>query len=106
MCRVPQRGMLRQMGCLFAIFAGFFPRVVLVAVWIFTDDVDRAFSGFVVPLLGVIFLPLTTLVYVLLWQSGHGVHGVEWLWVVLAFIADLGSAAGGESQRRQRAATA
>ena len=96
MCRVPQRGMLRQMGCLFAIFSGFFPRVVLVAVWIFTDDVDRAFSGFVVPLLGVIFLPLTTLVYVLLWQSGHGVHGVEWLWVVLAFIADLGSAAGGE----------
>jgi hypothetical protein len=94
------------MGCLFAIFGGFFPRAALVAVWIFTDDVDRAFSGFVVPLLGLILLPFTTLIYVLLWQSGHGVDGVEWLWVGLAFIVDLGSYAGGESQRRQRGATA
>jgi hypothetical protein len=106
MRRVAPGAMLWQMGCLLAIFAGFFPRVVLVGVWIFTDDVDRAFSGFLVPLLGLIFLPLTTLVYVLLWQTGHGVDGLDWLWVGLAFILDLGSYAGGESQRRQRAATA
>jgi hypothetical protein len=93
------------MGCLFAILGGFFPRLALVLVWIFTDDVDRAFSGFVVPLLGLILLPLTTLVYVLVWQAGHGVDGIDWLWVGLAFLADLGSYAGGESQRRSRTAT-
>lgn len=85
---------------------GLAARAALVFVWIFTDDVDRAFSGFLVPLLGLILVPFTTLVYVLLWQSGRGVHGVEWLWVGLAFILDLGSTAGGEMQRRQRAAPA
>ena len=92
------------MGCLLAIFAGFFPRIALGALWIFTDDVDRAFSGFLVPLLGLVFLPLTTLIYVLFWTSGNGVHGIEWLWVALAFVVDLGAYGGGASERSRRAA--
>ena len=40
------------MGCLFAIFAGIFPRIALVIVWIATNYVDRAFDGFILPLLG------------------------------------------------------
>ncbi len=92
------------MGCLLVIFAGFFPRAALVGLWLFTDDVDRAFSGFLIPLLGLLFLPLTTLVYVLFWTSGNGVVGVEWLWVGLAFMLDLGSYGGGSTQRRRRAA--
>jgi hypothetical protein len=31
---------------------GFAPRVALVLVWIFTNLVDRAFNGFLIPLLG------------------------------------------------------
>ncbi len=53
------------MGCLVAIFAGFFPRIALVVVWVATDYVDRAFDSFLLPLLGLFFLPLTTLVYAL-----------------------------------------
>jgi hypothetical protein len=52
-------------GCLFALLAGFLPRFALVCVWIFTNDVDRAYDTFILPLLGLIFLPLTTLVYAL-----------------------------------------
>jgi hypothetical protein len=50
------------MGCAFAIFAGFFPRIAPVAPWIATDLVDRAFSTWVIPLLGLICLPFTTLI--------------------------------------------
>ena len=42
------------MGCLLALLAGFAPRVALALVWIFTNWVDRAFNGFLIPLLGLI----------------------------------------------------
>ena len=66
------------MGCLFALLAGFAPRIALVLVWIFTNLVDRAFSGFLVPLLGLIFLPYATLFYVLSWSPVGGVTGWGW----------------------------
>jgi hypothetical protein len=83
-----------------AIFAGFFPRIALVALWIFTNDVDRAFDSFIVPLLGLLFLPLTTLVYALAWSPVGGVEGFEWFFVGLAFVLDLGSYGAGARARR------
>lgn len=88
------------MGCLLAIFAGFFPRIALVCLWIFTNDVDRAYDSFIVPLLGLIFLPLTTLVYALAWSPVGGVEGIEWLWVGLALVLDLSAYGGGARARR------
>ncbi|HVD57194.1 MAG TPA: hypothetical protein VNC17_10145 [Thermoleophilaceae bacterium] len=88
------------MGCLLAIFAGFFPRIALVCLWIFTNDVDRAYDSFIVPLLGLIFLPLTTLVYALLWSPAGGVEGIEWLWVGIALVLDLSAYGGGARARR------
>jgi hypothetical protein len=88
------------MGCLLAIFAGFFPRIALVCLWIFTNDVDRAYDSFIVPLLGLIFLPLTTLVYALAWSPVGGVEGIEWLWVALALLLDLSAYGGGARARR------
>jgi hypothetical protein len=87
-------------GCLMAIFAGFFPRIALVGLWIFTNDVDRAFDSFIVPLLGLFFLPLTTLVYALAWSPVGGVEGFEWFFVGLAFVLDLGSYGAGARARR------
>jgi hypothetical protein len=49
--------------------------------------------------LGVIFLPLTTLIYTLLHTVGVGLTGWEWFWVGLAFVGDLGHWFGGASQR-------
>jgi hypothetical protein len=45
--------------CLLALLTGFFPRLGLLCVWIFTNEVDQAYDTFILPLLGLIFLPLT-----------------------------------------------
>ena len=67
------------MGCLFAMFAGLFPRLALFILWIARPArIDAAFDTFLWPLLGIIFLPFATLMYVLLytpvevWSGGTG----------------------------------
>ena len=77
------------MGCLFALVAGFFPRVALVIVWITTNYVDRAFDSWILPLLGLIFLPFTTLIYALSWVPGTHLGNGRWLWVAIAFLFEL-----------------
>jgi hypothetical protein len=89
------------MGCLLALLAAISPRLALVLVWIFTNLVDRAFEGFLLPLLGLVFLPLTTLVYVLAYRPAVGVTGWGWFFVVLAVLFDLGSYGGGVFSRRR-----
>jgi hypothetical protein len=87
-------------GCLLIVLAAFFPRVALLALWLFTNEVDRAYDTFIVPLLGLFFLPLTTLVYALLWVPAGGVDGIDWLWVGIALVLDLSSWGGGARSRR------
>jgi hypothetical protein len=87
--------------CLLAMIGSFFPRIALALMWIFTTYVDRAFSSFIVPLLGLIFLPFTTIMYCLVWSTTtHGVHGAAWIWVILGLMIDISSyASGGYGQR-------
>jgi hypothetical protein len=75
------------MSWLVALFA----RLALLVVWLSTPLVNRAFHGsWILPLLGIILLPITTLAYVLVSAlSGNGVSGWGWLWVVLAVLLDL-----------------
>lgn len=83
------------MGCLIAIIAAFTPRLALLLVWIFSPYVSRAFhGGFIWPLLGLIFLPFTTLIYSVVYVPGTGVTGARWIWVVIAVILDLAWHAG------------
>ena len=78
------------MGCIFAIVAGFFPRLGLFIVWVFWPRlVDAAFHTWIVPLLGIIFFPLATLLYVLLYTPGIGLTGWGWFWVFVAGLFDL-----------------
>ena len=88
------------MGCLLLLLMLISARITLVILWLFTNLVDRAFDGWVVPFLGVIFLPWTTLIYVLLWNPAGGVNGWEWIFVALGVIADIGSYGRGAMQRR------
>jgi hypothetical protein len=77
------------MGCLLAVFAGFFPRFAMVVFWILRPNrVDAAFDTWIVPLLGVVFLPLTTLMYTVLWEPG-GLEGWEWFWIGIAAVLDI-----------------
>jgi hypothetical protein len=90
------------MGCLFAMFAGIFPRLALFILWVARPArIDAAFDTFLLPLLGIIFLPFATLIYVLLYTAGRGLTGWEWFWVVIAGLFDLGHWAAGATQRNQ-----
>ncbi|MBE3558418.1 MAG: hypothetical protein IMW89_04240, partial [Ktedonobacteraceae bacterium] len=67
-------------------------RIALLIVWLTTPLVGRAFQGgWLLPLLGILILPFTTLAYVLLYVPGSGVTGWSWLLVALALLIDLGS---------------
>jgi hypothetical protein len=77
------------------------PRAAIVIWWL----VDQArfsntFDNLILPLLGLIFLPWTTLTYVLVARAG--VSGLDWIWLGLAFLIDLGSVGGGAYGNRDR----
>jgi hypothetical protein len=68
----------------------FWPRLWILGFWIFGRQLGDAFSGWIVPALGFVFLPWTTLLYAFMWSvSSDGVNGWEWSLVVLAFIVDV-----------------
>jgi hypothetical protein len=92
------------MGCIFLLIAALSPRLAVLLMWIFTPWVDRAFGPIIWPILGLLFLPITTLVYVILWNTnGRGVNGWEWLLVILGVLCDLGSYARGGYRRASAA---
>ena len=88
---VPGSTSVRLVGCLVVLLALISPRLALFALWLFTDLLSRAFESWVVPLLGFLLLPWTTLAYALMWASSDRVNGFEWFIVALAFLIDLGS---------------
>ena len=90
------------MGCCLLVLIGLFsPRLAIFLLAVFTDDLSRAFDSWLVPLLGFFLLPWTTLTFAAFWDWGPGreVTGFEWFFVVLAFVIDLGSYAGGRRAR-------
>ena len=89
------------MGCLFAPIGGLAPRFAFFAFWIMRPaQVDAAFSTIIVPLLGIIFLPLATLLYAVLWTVG-GLSGWAWFWVALAAMLDIGHSVTAAANRQQ-----
>jgi hypothetical protein len=92
-------------GCLLALFALISPRLALFFVAIFSNVLSHAFDSWIIPLLGFFLLPWSTVTYAAMydWGSGHHVTGFEWLFVVLAFLLDLGSYAQSDRTRRARA---
>lgn len=89
-------------ACLIALLAASAPRLALILIWLFTDWIGRAFDSFIIPLLGFIFLPLTTVLYVLFVPGGLSTF--EIILLVVGVIIDLGSYGGGAYGRRRRAA--
>jgi hypothetical protein len=77
------------MCCLALLAVGIGPRIALGAWWIFGDKVDAAFSTWVWPLLGLVFLPWTTIFYVIAWSPIGGVSGAEWIFVAIGVALDI-----------------
>jgi len=79
------------MPCLFALLAGFAPRIAAFILWLARPTMfSAAFGGsWFWPLLGIIFLPFTTLMYAILWTPGIGLTSADWFWLILAVICDV-----------------
>ena len=81
------------------------PRVAAIIWWLIApvrwvgDTAISAFSSILWPILGIIFLPWTTLMFVLVFP----VAGFwNWLFLILAVVADIGSYGGGFFGNRDR----
>jgi len=88
------------MCCLVLVASGLGPRIALAIWWIFGDKVDVAFDTWIWPLLGLIFLPWTTLFYVIVWSAVGGVSGAEWLFVGLGVVLDIATLGARSAQSR------
>jgi hypothetical protein len=88
--------------CLFFSLLLFGPRLVGLLWWL-VDPVrwNLAFGGLVVPILGIVFLPWTTVTYVVVARGG--VIGFDFLWLALAVVIDLSSYGAGAARRRRDA---
>ncbi len=91
------------MCCAFTTLVLLGPRVFILFWWLF--DPQRwalAFgSSFLWPLLGWLFLPWTTLMFVLVAPGGN-IVGFDWVWLALALFSDIGSYTGGAYGNRDR----
>jgi hypothetical protein len=90
------------MPCLFVLVILLFPRVVLVLMFLLSNYLQRAYHGLLIPLLGFIFLPVTTIVYAWMVNNGQPIDGVNLIIVIVAVIIDIGGLGGGEYHRRSR----
>ncbi len=89
-------------GCLTA-FVSSFSRIMLLFVWIARPAMMNAtFSTFILPCLGFMFLPFTTLMYVFLMQGVGTIQGLDWLWLFLAVILDFATIGGAGAANRNR----
>ncbi len=82
--------------CLLAVAGSIVPRITVIFLWIFTDLVrPDAFSGIIIPILGIIFLPFTTLMYVVTYWFSDGNITWGWVLILIAVFVDLGNYASG-----------
>lgn len=90
------------MPCLLLILFLAFPRIALLLLFVFSNYLQHAYHGLILPLLGFVFLPLTTLAYAWMANTGQPMAGVNLLILIIAVVIDLGGIGGGEYHRRTR----
>jgi hypothetical protein len=88
------------MCCVLALLAFLGPRLVIFLMWLFTNYLSRAFDGFLLPLLGFLFLPWTTIAWAIAQNEFGGTSGIGLLVIVIGFLADIGVLGGGARGRR------
>lgn len=83
-----------MIGCILALLSLVTPRLVIILLVIFSDYIGRAYDTVLWPVLGFVFMPVTTLAYAWAINSG-GVEGWRVAVLVLAVLLDLGLLGGG-----------
>ena len=89
-------------GCLTG-FVSAFSRIMLIMFWLSRPVAWNAtFGGIILPCLGFLFLPVTTMMYAWLVQGVGAIQGLDWLWLGLGVLVDLGSMAAAAAANRDR----
>ncbi len=80
------------LGCMVAFGAAIAPRVILVLAWIFSERWAVVWGEQILaPLLGIILLPYTTIMYLLavtITPTGVALEGFAWVWIALGLGLD------------------
>ena len=91
------------MCCLFTTMVLFGPRLAILVWWLINPvRFSLAFSTFIWPLLGFLFLPWTTLMYLAVWSPVTGIIGFDWVLLGLGVLADISTHAAGGWRHRDR----
>lgn len=89
------------MPCLLVLIGAFFPRVVLVLIWL-TGYGGQAFQSIIVPLAGFFLMPYTTLAYAIAMNEVGAIQGMGLALVIVGVVFDLGGWGGTHSGYRSR----
>lgn len=90
------------MPCILLLIVLAFPRIVLALLFFFSTYLQRAYANILIPVLGFIFLPITTLCYAWMVNSHMAIAGTNLLILIIAVVIDAGGLGGGEWHRRSR----
>ncbi|OGO57506.1 MAG: hypothetical protein A2Z32_07005 [Chloroflexi bacterium RBG_16_69_14] len=78
------------MCLLFAIFVLLGPRAFIFFWWLLEPTRwGLTFQSAFVPVIGFLFLPWTTIMYVLVFPNG--IEGLDWLWLAIGLAVDISS---------------
>jgi len=89
------------MPCIALLIVLAFPRLVLVLMFFLSNYLQRAYENLLIPLLGFLFLPLTTIVYAWLVNNHYPIAGANLLILIVAAVIDAGGLGGGAWHRRR-----
>jgi hypothetical protein len=74
--------------CLLALMLSGAPRIAFLVWWVVQPfRMEATFDTFMWPLIGVLFMPWTTIMYVLVFPGG--ITGFDWVWLGLGLAVDI-----------------
>ncbi len=88
------------MPCLVLIIFLAFPRIALALLFFFSHYLQHAYHNLIVPFVGFLFLPLTTLAYAWMVNTRQPIAGINLIILVVAVVIDLGGLGHGVSRQR------
>lgn len=87
------------MPCLVALAALLFPRFVVVVLYLFTGFFEGVYRGWILPLLGFFFLPVTLLAWTWFVKTQEPTGPFFYAVMAVALLLDLGGLSGGRKRR-------